>query len=53
MKRSYENTANCRMVGRLLEIVNQAYDLLYHNPESILSQLTEVRKLVHELGDNR
>ena len=36
--------------GRLLEIVNQAYDLLYHNPESILSQLTEVRKLVHELG---
>ena len=39
--------------GRLLEIVNQAYDLLYRNQASILSQLTEVRKLVHELGDNR
>ena len=35
--------------GRLLEIVNQAYDLLYRNQASILSQLTEVRKLVHEL----
>ena len=36
--------------GRLLEIVNQAYDLLYRNQSSILSQLTEVRKLVQELG---
>ncbi len=36
--------------GRLLEIVNQAYDLLYGNQSSVLSQLTEVRKLVHELG---
>ena len=36
--------------GRLLEIVNQAYDLLYDNQASILSQLTEARKLVHELG---
>ena len=36
--------------GRLLEIVNQAYDLLYRNQGSILSQLTEVRKLVQELG---
>ena len=36
--------------GRLLEIVNQAYDLLYRNQASVLSQLTEVRKLVHELG---
>ena len=36
--------------GRLLEIVNQAYDLLYRNQSSILSQLTEVRKLVDELG---
>lgn len=36
--------------GRLLEIVNQAYDLLYRNQGSVLSQLTEVRKLVHELG---
>ncbi len=36
--------------GRLLEIVNQAYDLLYRNQASIVSQLTEVRKLVHELG---
>ena len=36
--------------GRLLEIVNQAYDLLYRNQGAILSQLTEVRKLVHELG---
>ena len=36
--------------GRLLEIVNQAYDLLYDNQASVLSQLKEVRKLVHELG---
>ena len=36
--------------GRLLEIVNQAYDLLYRNQASILSQLTEVRKLAQELG---
>ena len=36
--------------GRLLEIVNQAYDLLYRNQGSILAQLTEVRKLVDELG---
>ena len=36
--------------GRLLEIVNQAYDLLYRNQGSILSQLAEVRKLVQELG---
>ena len=36
--------------GRLLEIVNQAYDLLYRNQGSVLSQLTEVRKLVQELG---
>lgn len=36
--------------GRVLEIVNQAYDLLYGNQASVLSQLTEVRKLVHELG---
>ncbi len=36
--------------GRVLEIVNQAYDLLYDNQASVLSQLTEVRKLVHELG---
>lgn len=36
--------------GRLLEIVNQAYDLLYGKQSSVLSQLTEVRKLVHELG---
>ena len=36
--------------GRLLEIVNQAYDLLYRNQSSVLSQLTEVRKLVDELG---
>ncbi len=36
--------------GRLLEIVNQAYDLLYDNQTSVLSQLTELRKLVHELG---
>ncbi|MCY4612956.1 MAG: DNA repair protein RecN [Nitrospira sp.] len=36
--------------GRLLEVVNQAYDLLYGNQASILSQLTEVRKLVQELG---
>lgn len=36
--------------GRLLEIVNQAYDLLYDNQASVLSQLTEVRKLIHELG---
>ena len=36
--------------GRVLEIVHQAYDLLYGNQSSVLSQLTEVRKLVHELG---
>ena len=36
--------------GRLLELVNQTYDLLYRNQSSILSQFTEVRKLVHELG---
>ncbi len=36
--------------GRLLEIINQAYDLLYDNQASILSQFTEVGKLVHELG---
>lgn len=36
--------------NRLLEIVNQAYDLLYDNQTSVLSQLTELRKLVHELG---
>ncbi len=35
--------------GRLLEIANQVHDLLYRNQESILAQLTEVRKLVHEL----
>ncbi|MDE0404095.1 MAG: DNA repair protein RecN [Nitrospira sp.] len=37
--------------GRVLEIINQAYDLLYGNQESVLSRLTEVRKLVHELGE--
>ncbi len=36
--------------GRVLEVVNQAYDALYGNQTSVLSQLTEVRKLVHELG---
>lgn len=36
--------------GRVLEIVNQVYDLLYRNQSSVLSQLTEVRKQVQELG---
>ncbi len=36
--------------GRLSGIANQAYDLLYRNHESILSQLAEVKKLMHGLG---
>ena len=47
LMREYRKLQNS---GRLLEVVNQAYDLLYGNQASILSQLTEVRKLVHELG---
>ncbi len=36
--------------GRLLEIVNQTHDLLYRNPDSVVSRLTEIRKLVQELA---
>ena len=35
--------------GRLMEISNQAYDLLYRNQGAILAQLAEVKKLAQEL----
>ncbi len=35
--------------GRLMEVANQAYDLLYRNQGAILAQLTEVKKLTQEL----
>ncbi len=36
--------------GRLMEVANQAYDLLYRNQGAILAQLAEVKKLAQELG---
>ncbi len=35
--------------GRIAELANQAYDLLYRNQGAILAQLAEVGKLVREL----
>ncbi len=38
-----------RHSGRLMEIANQSYDLLYRNQGAILAQLSEVKKLTQEL----
>ncbi len=35
--------------GRLMEIANQAYDLLYRNQGAVLAQLADVKKLAREL----
>lgn len=35
--------------GRVLEIVRRVYALVYEDQRSVLAQLTEVKKLVHEL----
>lgn len=47
LMREYRKLQNS---GRVLEIVNQVYDLLYRNQSSVLSQLTEAGKQVQELG---
>ncbi len=38
-----------RNSGRIMEIANQAYDLVYRNQGAILAQLAEVKKLAQEL----